>query len=113
MRAKEGQPLGRGEMFAAFAPYLIIIVVLGVISLNSVTKELTKATSDVQVAGAAHPRGHRQAAEERALQARLVHRGRHRPARLRAAQHVRAARVGPALALRTYVRTLDQIKWAL
>ena len=45
MRAKEGQPVSRGELFAAFLPDLMIIVVLGIISLNSVTKELTKATS--------------------------------------------------------------------
>ena len=35
----------RGEMIRAFAPYVIIIVVLGVISLNGIANELDKVTS--------------------------------------------------------------------
>ncbi len=38
-------PPSRGETLKAFAPYLIIIVVLGVTSISPITKELDKATS--------------------------------------------------------------------
>jgi lactate permease len=44
-RAEEGGPVSRRDMFLAFVPYLIIIVVLGVTSLHAVTTELDKATS--------------------------------------------------------------------
>ena len=43
--AEEGPPPSRGETLKAFAPYLIIIVVLGITSLSAVNKELDKATS--------------------------------------------------------------------
>jgi lactate permease len=38
-------PPSGADMFKAFAPYLIIIVVLGVTSISGITKELDKATS--------------------------------------------------------------------
>ena len=38
-------PPSRDDVFLAFAPYLIIIVVLGVTSISGITKELDKATS--------------------------------------------------------------------
>ena len=40
-----GPPPSRADIFKAFAPYLIIIVVLGVTSISGITKELDKATS--------------------------------------------------------------------
>jgi lactate permease len=42
----EGPPPSRKEMLLAFAPYLIIVVVLGVMSLNSVIKWLDGATTE-------------------------------------------------------------------
>ena len=45
VRADQGQPLSKAEMVKAFAPYAIIIVILGIISLNAVSIELDKATS--------------------------------------------------------------------
>jgi lactate permease len=44
-RADQGQPLTRAEMVKAFAPYAIIVVVLGIVSLNTVSVQLDKATS--------------------------------------------------------------------
>ncbi|MBV9941031.1 MAG: L-lactate permease [Solirubrobacterales bacterium] len=43
--ADQGPPTSRRDTFLAFAPYLIIIVVLGVTSISGITKELDKATS--------------------------------------------------------------------
>jgi lactate permease len=45
-RAESGEPLSRSAMFAAFAPYLIIIVVLGVTSLHAINIQLDKLTSE-------------------------------------------------------------------
>jgi lactate permease len=45
-RAEEGQPISRGEMFTAFVPYVIIIVVLGVCSITSITTDLDKLTTE-------------------------------------------------------------------
>jgi lactate permease len=43
--ADEGRPLSRSAMLLAFAPYAIVIVVLGVCSLTEVTKQLDLATT--------------------------------------------------------------------
>jgi lactate permease len=43
--ADEGRPLPRADQILAFAPYIIIIVVLGICSLHPITKELDKATN--------------------------------------------------------------------
>ncbi|MBV8944885.1 MAG: L-lactate permease [Solirubrobacterales bacterium] len=43
--AEQGPPPSRRDMFLAFAPYLIIIVVLGITSITGITKELDKATN--------------------------------------------------------------------
>jgi lactate permease len=43
--ADEGRPIPRREMWRAFAPYIIIIVVLGVCSLTAVTTALDKETT--------------------------------------------------------------------
>jgi len=45
VRADQGHPLTRAEMFKAFAPYAIIIAVLGITSLNAISLQLDKATS--------------------------------------------------------------------
>jgi lactate permease len=44
-RAEQGPPPNGSELLQAFAPYLIIIVVLGVTSISGITKDLDKATS--------------------------------------------------------------------
>ena len=43
--ADEGRPISRADQILAFAPYIIIIVVLGICSLHPVAKELDKATN--------------------------------------------------------------------
>jgi lactate permease len=43
--AEEGRPVNRSAMLLAFAPYAIVILVLGVCSLTSITKELDLATT--------------------------------------------------------------------
>ncbi len=43
--ADEGKPLSRGDVITAFAPYIIIILVLGICSLSVITTELDKATN--------------------------------------------------------------------
>ncbi len=42
---EQGPPPSRGETFKAFAPYIIIIIVLGVTSISPIAKELDKATN--------------------------------------------------------------------
>jgi lactate permease len=44
--ADEGRPLSRSATLIAFAPYAVIIVVLGVCSLHPITKQLDAATSE-------------------------------------------------------------------
>ena len=45
LAADEGRPLSTGAMVRAFAPYMIIIAVLGVASLHAVDLQLDKATN--------------------------------------------------------------------
>jgi lactate permease len=112
VRADEGQPLARREMIEAFLPYVIITIVLGVISLNAVVKQLTKATTlfawpGLHILGATGkpPKSEMfkldwfTAAGTGLLIAGLI--------------TVLVLRIGPGLAFRTYLRTLNQIKWAL
>lgn len=112
VRADEGQPLTRRDMIEAFLPYVIITIVLGVISLNSVVKTLTTATTKfawpgLHILGATGkpPKSEMfkldwfTAAGTGLLIAGLI--------------TVLVLRVGPGLAVRTYFRTLNQIKWAL
>jgi lactate permease len=44
-RADEGRPIPLRDKIEAFAPYIIIILVLGICSLHPIAKELDKATS--------------------------------------------------------------------
>ena len=43
--ADEGRPIKTKDMIMAFAPYLIIIIVLGITSITAVHLQLDKATS--------------------------------------------------------------------
>jgi lactate permease len=49
--AEEGEPLSRAAMLRAFAPYLVIIVVLGLCSIPGVADQLDKATGEVSWPG--------------------------------------------------------------
>jgi len=112
VRADEGRPLTRRDMIEAFLPYLIITIVLGVISLTAVVKQLTQATTKfawpgLHILGATGkpPKSEMfkldwlTAGGTGLLVAGLI--------------TVIVLRIGPGLALRTYLRTLNQIKWAL
>jgi lactate permease len=111
-RADEGRPLTRWELVEAFIPYIIITIVLGVISLNSVHDQLVKSTTEfswpgLHVLGATGKPPKSEifkldwftAAGTGLLASGLL--------------TVLALRIRPGLAIRTYLRTLDRIKWAL
>jgi len=112
VRADEGRPLTRRDMIEAFLPYVIITIVLGVISLTAVVKQLTQATTKfawpgLHILGATGkpPKSEMfkldwlTAAGTGLLIAGLI--------------TVIVLRIRPGLAVRTYLRTLNQIKWAL
>ena len=105
-------PPTRGEIFKAFAPYIIIIIVLGVTSISPITKELDKATSAFSWPGL-HV---------------LSSKGKAPTSETFKLNYLTAAgtwlfvsgvltafvlRVRPALAVRIYGQTLVQLKWAI
>jgi len=112
VRAEDGGPLGTREALEAFTPYVIIIIVLGIISLNSVTKELTKLTTKfswpgLHILGATGKPPKSEifkldwltAAGTGLLIAGVI--------------TVIVLRIRPGVAIRTYFVTLNRIKWAL
>jgi lactate permease len=112
VRADRGQPSERRDLILAFAPYLIIIVVLGVTSLHGITTELEKVTNAFKWPGL-----HILNAKGKAPTSELF-----KLNWLTAAgtwllvSGVLTAivlRVRPGLALRLYGRTLAQLKWAI
>ncbi len=105
-------PPTRGEIFKAFAPYIIIIIVLGVTSISPITKELDKATNAFSWPGL-HV---------------LSSKGKAPTSETFKLNYLTAAgtwlfvsgvitafvlRVRPALAVRIYGQTLVQLKWAI
>ncbi len=112
VRADEGKPLTTRERLEAFLPYIVIIIVLGVISLNSVVAQLTKSTTvfswpGLHILGATGkpPKSEMfkldwfTAAGTGLLAAGVI--------------SVILLRIRPGVAFRTYLVTLDRIKWAL
>jgi lactate permease len=110
--AENDRPLPRREMLLAFAPYLIIVVVLGVVSIDSVHAWLDKATSAFGWPGLHILNGKGEAPKSETFKfdwftaagTWLLISG---------VLTALVLRVRPGLAVRTYLRTLDQIKWAL
>ncbi|MGA8339401.1 MAG: L-lactate permease, partial [Solirubrobacteraceae bacterium] len=111
-RSEEESPPSRGEIFKAFTPYLIIIIVLGVTSISPITKELDKATSAFSWPGL-----HVLSAKGKAPTSETFK-----------LNYLTAAgtwlfvsgvltaivlRVRPALAMKTYWDTLVQLRWAI
>ena len=107
----EGPPTGR-ELLLAFAPYIVIVIVLGLISLTAVMTQLDKATSafswpGLNIIGASGKPPKSEifkinwftAAGTGLLVSGFV--------------SMLVLRVRPGLAVRTYLQTLNQIKWAL
>jgi lactate permease len=110
--AERGEPISRRDMLLAFAPYLIIIVVLGLVSLKGIGTPLERATSEFKWPGlhVLNAKGKVPTSETFKLNW-LTAAG----TWLFVSGVITALvlRVRPALAARTYVRTLAQIKWAI
>ncbi|HTU97564.1 MAG TPA: L-lactate permease [Solirubrobacteraceae bacterium] len=109
---EEGPPPSRKDMILAFAPYIIIVVVLGVMSLDSVLKWLDGATTEFSWPGLhiLGSTGKTPTSETFKLNwftaagTGLL---------LSGILTAIVLRVNPLRALRVYGRTLAQIKWAL
>ncbi|HUA04248.1 MAG TPA: L-lactate permease [Solirubrobacteraceae bacterium] len=111
-RAEQGPPPTGREMFMAFVPYIIIIIVLGVTSISGITKELDKATSAFSWPGLHILNGKGKAPSSETFKLNY----------LTAAgtwlfvSGVLTAlvlRVRPALAVKTYWNTIVQLRWAI
>ena len=109
---RSGGGLGLGELLMAFAPYIIIVLVLGVTSLHPVQSALDKATSVFSWPGlhVVNAKGKAPTSETfkwtwlTAAGTWLFVSG---------VLTALILRVRPALAVRIYWRTIVQIKWAL
>jgi lactate permease len=112
VRADEGRPLRRLELFEAFVPYIIITIVLGVVSLNSVHEQLLKATTKFSWPGL-----HIFGATGKPPTSEIFKLDWFTAAGtwllVSGVLTILALRIRPGLALRTYFATLNQIKWAL
>jgi lactate permease len=110
--AEGGRPPTRGEMFQAFAPYIIIVVVLGLVSLHPIQNQLDKATIEFGWPGLHVLNGKGKAPTSETFKANwftaagtwLLISG---------ILTMLVLRVRPSLGIRVYGRTLAQIKWAL
>jgi lactate permease len=99
-------------MFQAFAPYIIIVVVLGLVSLHPIQNQLDKATSEFGWPGLHVLNGKGKAPTSETFKANwftaagtwLLISG---------ILTMLVLRVRPSLGIRVYGRTLAQIKWAL
>jgi lactate permease len=109
--AENDQPVSRKDMVLAFAPYIIICIVLGVVSIKGVSTELEKATSVFKWPGlhVLSSKGKAPTSETfkwtwlTAAGTWLFVSG---------VLTALVLRVRPGEAVRVYLRTLDQIKWA-
>jgi lactate permease len=111
-QAEQGPPPSRSDMFTAFAPYLIIIVVLGVTSISGIAKELDKATSAFSWPGLHVLNSKGKAPSSELFKANwLTAAG----TWLLVSGLITAAvlRVRPALAARLYWETLVKLRWAI
>ncbi len=110
--ADSGAPLPTREKLLAFAPYVIIVIVLGIVSISGVHAALDKATSEFSWPGLHVLNSKGEAPKSvvfkldwlTAAGTWLLVSG---------VLTVLVLRIRPALALRTYLRTLDQLKWAI
>jgi lactate permease len=111
MRSERSQP-HRGDLVRAFAPYAIIVIVLGLTSVHGIQTQLDKATSVFSWPGlhVLNAKGKAPTSETFKL-TWLTAAG----TWLFVSGVLTAIvlRVRPAMAFRVYLKTLDQIKWAL
>jgi lactate permease len=109
--AEEGQP-SRRDMFEAFAPYIIIVVVLGLVSLHPIQNQLDKLTSEFSWPGLNILNGKGKAPTSETFKLNwLTAAGTW--LLISGILTMLVLRVRPSLGLRVYGRTLGQIKWAL
>jgi lactate permease len=110
--AEEGGPVRRSDFFVAFAPYVIIVIALGVTSLHGVSVSLDKATSAFKWPGldVLNAKGKAPVSETfkltwlTAAGTWLFFSG---------VATALVLRVSPLQAIRIYGKTLAQIKWAI
>jgi lactate permease len=111
-RAERGQRVPRGDLLLAFAPYAIIVVVLGITSITSIQLQLEKANSVFSWPGlhVLNAKGKAPTSETFKL-TWLTAAG----TWLFVSGVLTAIvlRVRPARAVQIYLQTLNQIKWAL
>jgi lactate permease len=106
-----GRPTGR-ELLMAFAPYIVIVIVLGLISLTAVMTQLDKATSAFSWPGL-----HILNAKGKAPTSELFKLNWFTAAGtgllVSGVVSALVLRIRPGQAVRIYLQTLNQIKWAL
>jgi len=110
--ADEDQPVPRRDMILAFAPYVIIIVALGVTSIHGISTQLDKATSAFSWPGLHVLNGKGEAPKSETFKLTwLTAAG----TWLFVSGILTAIvlRVRPNYAVRIYGRTLNQLKWAI
>ena len=110
--ADEDQPVPRRDMILAFAPYVIIIVALGVTSIHGIQTQLDKATSAFSWPGLHVLNGKGEAPKSETFKLTwLTAAG----TWLFVSGILTAIvlRVRPNYAVRIYGRTLNQLKWAI
>jgi lactate permease len=112
VRSGDDKPLTTRELILAFAPYVIIIVVLGLISLKGIMTQLDKSTSEftwpgLHILGASGKPPTSLTFKFNWFTAAGTG--------LLASGIITAIvlRVSPRTALRVYVETLNQLKWAI
>ena len=110
--AESGEPPSRREMFLAFAPYIIIVVVLGLVSLHPIQNALDKATSEFSWPGLHVLNGKGKAPTSETFKLNwLTAAGTW--LLISGVLTMIVLRVRPSVGVRVYGRTLAQIKWAL
>jgi lactate permease len=110
--ADERRPLRRGDLIRAFAPYVIIIVALGVTSLHAVNVQLDKATSVFSWPGLHVINGKGKAPSSETFKwTWLTAAGTW--LFVSGVLTALVLKVRPSAALRIYLRTLAQLKWAI
>jgi lactate permease len=112
VKAKDDKPLTTRELIFAFAPYVIIIIVLGLIGIKGIATQLDKATSEfswpgLHVLGASGKPPTSLIFKLNWLTAA--------GSGLFVSGVITAIvlRVSPATAVRVFARTLNQLKWAI
>jgi lactate permease len=112
VKAKDDKPLTTRELIFAFAPYVIIIIVLGLISLKGIATQLDKATSEFSWPGL-----HVLGASGKPPTSLIFKLNWFTAAgtALFVSGVITAIvlRVSPGKALRVYAGTLNQLKWAI